>query len=143
MTPSRDIAATLPEFKQELVALARARGFDSLGVSDVDLSRDEARLQRWLDAGLHGEMGYMSRHGTKRTRPGELIPGTLRVMSARMNYFPAGGADGARDAHEALGDDQSGYVSRYALGRDYHKSLRHSLQALCDDVVARVGPMGY
>lgn len=143
MTPPSDNSTGLPALKQELEALARARGFDALGVADVDLSRDAGRLQRWLDAGLHGEMGYMSRHGTKRTRPGELVPGTLRVLSARMNYFPAGGTEGARDPHEALRDEQSGYVSRYALGRDYHKILRHSLQGLSDDIVARVGPMGY
>jgi epoxyqueuosine reductase len=155
MTPSRDNAARLPELKQELEAMARARGFDALGVADVELSRDAARLQRWLDAGLHGEMGYMSRHGTKRTRPDELVPGTLRVLSARMNYFPSSGpsagpsagpsegAEGARDAREALADEQSGYVSRYALGRDYHKILRNALQSLCDDIIARVGPMGY
>jgi epoxyqueuosine reductase len=130
---------TLNSLQQELESLARARGFDSLGVADVDLAIDASRLARWLDVGLHGEMGYMSRHGTKRTRPGELVPGTLRVLSARMNYWPAG----ARDAQDALADPQAGYVSRYALGRDYHKLLRNSLQSLAEDIVARVGPMGY
>jgi epoxyqueuosine reductase len=85
----------------------------------------------------------MARHGTKRTRPGELVPGTLRVLSARMNYWPPQGANGARDAYEALGDAHAGYVSRYALGRDYHKRLRASLQGLSEDIVARVGPMGH
>jgi epoxyqueuosine reductase len=131
-----------PDFnslKQELAGLARARGFEALGVAGVDLAIDASRLERWLDVGLHGEMGYMSKHGSKRTRPGELVPGTLRVLSARMNYWPPE----ARDAHETLRDEQSGYVSRYALGRDYHKLMRHSLQALSEDIVARVGPMGY
>jgi epoxyqueuosine reductase len=131
-----------PDFnslKQELEGLARARGFEALGVAGVDLAIDASRLERWLDVGLHGEMGYMSKHGSKRTRPGELVPGTLRVLSARMNYWPPE----ARDAHETLRDEQSGYVSRYALGRDYHKLMRHSLQALSEDIVARVGPMGY
>src|SRR5688572_31870806 len=116
-----------PDFnplKQELEGLARARGFEALGVAGVDLAIDAGRLDHWLDAGLHGEMGYMSKHGSKRTRPGELVPGTLRVLSARMNYWPPD----ARDAHETLRDEQSGYVSRYALGRDYHKLMRHSLQ---------------
>ena len=131
-----------PDFnplKQELEGLARARGFESMGVAGVDLAIDAGRLDHWLDAGLHGEMGYMSKHGSKRTRPGELVPGTLRVLSARMNYWPPD----ARDAHEALRDEQSGYVSRYALGRDYHKLMRHSLQSLAEDIGARVGPMGY
>jgi epoxyqueuosine reductase len=130
---------SLLALRDQLEALARARGFDALGVSDVALEVDAARLDRWLEAGLHGEMGYMSRHGTKRTRPGELVPGTLRVISVRMNYWPGE----ARDATEALGEDSVGYVSRYALGRDYHKRLRHSLQDLADDMVARVGPMGH
>jgi epoxyqueuosine reductase len=129
----------LRELRTELEALARARGFEALGVSDVELGVDAARLERWVDAGLHGEMGYMTRHGSKRTRPAELVPGTLRVLSARMNYWPAT----ARDAAEALADAQSGYVSRYAVGRDYHKRLRSSLQHLSEDMVARVGPMGY
>jgi epoxyqueuosine reductase len=130
---------SLHELKSQLARLASARGFEALGVSPVDISVDAARLGRWLDAGLHGEMGYMSKHGSRRTRPDELVPGTLRVLSARMNYWPPE----ARDAHEALADEHSGYVSRYALGRDYHKLLRHSLQGLADDIVARVGPMGY
>jgi epoxyqueuosine reductase len=143
MNPDANNHTRLMELKPRLEQLARARGFEALGVSDVDLSVDAARLDRWLEAGLHGEMGYMSKHGTKRSRPGELVPGTLRVLSARMNYWPPEGPDGARDAHEALADDQAGYVSRYALGRDYHKKLRNSLQDLADDMVAQVGPMGY
>jgi epoxyqueuosine reductase len=130
---------SLAELKSQLAQLAGARGFEALGVSPIDISVDAARLARWLDAGLHGEMGYMAKHGSRRTRPEELVPGTLRVLSARMNYWPPR----ARDAHEALADEDSGYVSRYALGRDYHKLLRHSLQGLADDIVARVGPMGY
>jgi epoxyqueuosine reductase len=136
---AQDAAPSLPELKMQLEQLARARGFEALGVSDVELSADAIRLGRWLDVGLHGEMGYMSKHGSKRTRPEELVPGTLRVLSARMNYWPPD----ARDAHEALADEGSGYVSRYALGRDYHKLLRNSLQDLSNDIVARVGPMGY
>jgi epoxyqueuosine reductase len=132
-------ADALSALKRELAELARARGFDALGVSDVALETDAARLDRWLDVGLHGEMGYMSRHGSKRTRPGELVPGTLRVLSARMNYWPAD----ARDALDALADDDTGYVSRYALGRDYHKRMRQALQHLATDIVARVGPMGH
>ena len=137
----------LASLKQELAALAAARGFDALGVSDVALGPDAAHLERWLEQGRHGEMDYMAKHGTRRTRPDELIPGTVRVLSARMNYWPSEGpADGpgdALDAGTALADPHIGYVSRYALGRDYHKVLRNALQGLADDIVARVGPMGY
>jgi epoxyqueuosine reductase len=125
--------------KGDLVSLARERGFDALGVSDVQLSVDAAHLDRWLGAGKHGEMGYMSKHGSRRTRPEELVPGTVRVLSARMNYWPGD----ARNADDALADPELGYVSRYALGRDYHKLMRNALQRLADDIVARVGPMGY
>ncbi|HUQ11778.1 MAG TPA: tRNA epoxyqueuosine(34) reductase QueG [Steroidobacteraceae bacterium] len=138
MTPSSDNGDS-GTLKQELTALARARGFEDLGVAGVDLAQDAERLERWLAAGMHGEMGYMSRHGTKRTRPDELVPGTLRVLSARMNYWPPG----SRDAREVLANPDSAYVSRYALGRDYHKLMRNALQALADDIVARVGSMGY
>jgi epoxyqueuosine reductase len=130
---------SLEALKAEMIGMAVARGFDALGVSDVDLEADAERLQRWLDHGLHGEMGYMSKHGSRRTHPEQLVPGTVRVLSARMNYWPAE----ARDAFEALHDTQGGYVSRYALGRDYHKILRNALQDLATGIIERVGPMGY
>jgi epoxyqueuosine reductase len=141
----------LAQLKQELAALAAARGFDALGVSDVALGVDAEHLERWLEQGRHGEMDYMARHGTRRTRPDELIPGTVRVLSARMNYWPSEAApDGstaapgaARPAADALADAQTGYISRYALGRDYHKVLRAALQGLADDMIRRVGPMGH
>jgi epoxyqueuosine reductase len=129
----------LPQLKDTLTALAKARGFDALGVSDVALDADAAHLESWLESGRHGEMEYMSRHGTRRTRPAELVPGTVRVLSARMNYWPGD----ARAAEEALQDPESGYVSRYALGRDYHKVLRHALQGLAQDIEAAIGAMGY
>ena len=143
MSPSATTSTELAALGSELVALARARGFDALGVAGVDLGADAAHLERWLEAGKHGEMGYMSKHGTRRTRPGELVPGTVRVLSARMNYWPAQGVGGAREAWEQLREPEGAYISRYALGRDYHKLLRHSLQGLADDIVGRVGPMGY
>ena len=137
--PPRMPPPDLNQLKNDLGALARARGFDALGVSDVALDVDAAHLERWLAQGKHGEMDYMARHGTRRTRPDELIPGTVRVLSARMNYWPSD----ARDATDALGNPSIGYVSRYALGRDYHKVLRNALQGLADDMIERVGPMGY
>jgi len=139
MTPVAETHETLFGIKDALLGLARERGFDALGVSDVAIPADAAHLQRWLNAGKHGEMGYMSKHGSRRTHPEELVPGTVRVLSARMNYWPGD----ARDAVQALGDPLLGYVSRYALGRDYHKVLRNALQGLADDIVGRVGPMGY
>jgi epoxyqueuosine reductase len=129
----------LAALRSRLDELARARGFEALGVADVVLDADAAYLDRWIDAGKHGEMTYMHKHGTKRSRPGELVPGTVRVLTARMNYWPGD----ARDADDALADPGIGYVSRYALGRDYHKVLRNALQGLADDIESAVGPMGY
>lgn len=125
--------------KREIAALAAARGFQQLGVANIDLGPDADHLEAWLAAGRHGEMGYMQRHGSKRTSPAELVPGTLTILSARMDYWPSD----ARDAHAVLADDHAGYVSRYALGRDYHKVLRNALQALADEIAARIGPFGY
>src|SRR5690348_12141172 len=131
--------ADLASLKRDLASLAAARGFDALGVSDVALGPDAEHLERWLAQGRHGEMDYMARHGTRRTRPDELIPGTVRVLSARMDYWP----ETHRSAGDTLADPDAAYVSRYALGRDYHKVLRNALQGLADDIVERVGPMGY
>lgn len=114
-------------------------GFADVGVAHLDLLADERRLDAWLAAGLHGEMSYMARHGTKRSRPDELIPGTLSVISARMDYWPAD----ARPADEVLGDASLGYVSRYAMGRDYHKVLRKALAQLAEALEARVGAFGH
>jgi len=118
---------------------ARELGFANTGISGVDLDEDEAHLQRWLDEGHHGEMDYMARHGNKRTRPAELEPGTQRVISVRMDYIPPGTAN----AWEVLGDAQAGYVSRYALGRDYHKLMRGRLQKLAERIRGVVGDFGY
>jgi epoxyqueuosine reductase len=115
---------------------ARQLGFDAIGVATVELSDDEARLQGWLAAGMHGEMQYMARHGLRRSRPDELQPGTIRVISARMNYWPAG----AHPAEAVLSDASLAYVSRYALGRDYHRVMRPALQKLADYVAEIAGP---
>jgi epoxyqueuosine reductase len=114
-------------------------GFAHIGVANVDLADDEAHFVDWLRAGFHGEMRYMSKHGSKRSRPAELVPGTVSCISARMDYWPADAAD----AQAALGDGTVAYISRYALGRDYHKLMRHRLQALCDRIAGAVGPFGY
>jgi epoxyqueuosine reductase len=143
MNPPAPTAEDLGKLKQDLAALARGRGFDAIGVSGVRLGADVSHFTRWLGAGLHGEMDYMWKHGSRRTHPEELVPGTVRVLSARMNYWPPEGPSGGADAWQTLSDGTRGYISRYALGRDYHKILRHSLQGLADDLVRRIGHMGY
>ena len=112
----------------------RELGFAAVGIADCDLGAAEAGLQAWLAQGFHGEMDYMAAHGTKRSRPPELVPGTLRIISARLDYFPP-----AADPHAVLNDAEAAYVSRYALGRDYHKVLRNRLQALAEKISATVG----
>jgi epoxyqueuosine reductase len=134
MNPADD----LRELRARLDARARTLGFDALGVADVDLAVDEERLQEWLAQDRHGEMEYMRRHGLKRTRPALLVPGTLRVVSARMSYWPAQ----AQPAAEVLADTSQAYVSRYALGRDYHKVLRRALRALANELADLAGPHG-
>jgi epoxyqueuosine reductase len=135
-TPTR---AELEELARTIKRLGRELGFAKLGIADTALDEDEALLDRWLAAGRHGEMAYMQRHGTKRSRPAELVPGTVRVISARMNYWQPGAAD----ARQTLADASKGYIARYALGRDYHKVLRVRLQKLADAVTARIGAFGY
>lgn len=110
-------------------------GFQHVGIADADLSAAEPRLIEWLDAGFHGDMDYMAKHGTKRSRPVELVPGTLRVIAARMNYWP----DEARESWSVIGEPDRAYVSRYALGRDYHKVMRGRLQQLAERIEAAAG----
>ena len=117
----------------------RELGFDAVAIAGTDLARDEARLIEWLGRGWHGEMDYMARHGARRARPAELVPGTVSVITARLNYTPAH----ARNAWDTLEDPSSAFVSRYALGRDYHKVLRAKLQALADRMTAELGPFHY
>jgi epoxyqueuosine reductase len=125
--------------KRSLAAGARALGFGQLGVANVEIPEDEQHLLRWLDAGFHGEMDYMRKHGAMRSRPQELAPGTVRVLSVRMDYWPAEAAD----AQAVLADSTLGYVSRYALGRDYHKIMRPALARLAQDLCASIGQFGY
>jgi len=129
----------LNEVKRELASGAAALGFAAIGVASIEIPEDERHLLRWLDEGFHGEMDYMERHGVMRSRPQQLAPGTVRVVSARMDYWPAG----ARDAEEVLADPAAGYVSRYAVGRDYHKILRRALATLAQQLQARIGSFGY
>ncbi len=114
-------------------------GFQGVGISDVNLEDAEPRLLEWLRAGFHGDMDYMAKHGVKRARPAELIPGTVRVIAARMNYM----ADAPAASWPLLEDGARAYISRYALGRDYHKVLRARLQRLAERIESVAGFHGH
>ena len=109
-------------------------GFQAVGIADCDLSSAEPRLLDWLAQGWHGEMHYMARHGTRRARPAELVPGTLRAICCRMNYAAA-----LDDEWQALDDGRRAYVARYARGRDYHRLMRTRLRNLAARVAKQVG----
>ena len=117
----------------------RELGFDQVGIADLNLEEHEAHLLNWLKQDRHGEMDYMQRHGVRRSRPQELVPGTQRVISVRLNYLP----HGLDHAEQALAESGRGYVSRYALGRDYHKVLRGRLRSLVRQIEEVAGPFGY
>ena len=125
------LADSIKEWGREL-------GFQQVGITGVDLGEHEAHLERWLAAGYHGEMDYMAAHGSKRSHPEQLVPGTLRVVSLRMDYLPG-------DTHmaEQLAHPEKAYVSRYALGRDYHKLIRKRLQQLAERIQKVIGPFGF
>ena len=135
--PAFDQAA-LEALAQRLKALAREAGFQRAGISDVVLGEDEAHLRDWLAQGLHGSMHWMAQHGDKRSRPAELLPGTVRVLSVGMDY----GRE-PEEAWENLRAHERAYVARYALGRDYHKLMRQRLQRLADRVANEIGPFGF
>lgn len=126
-----ELALNIKQWGKEL-------GFQQVGICDVDLKQHEAQLQRWLDAGYHGEMDWMARHGMMRARPDELLPGTIRVISVRMNYLPpeAGFA-------QTLKQPELAYISRYSLGRDYHKLIRNRLKQLGQRIEQAAGAFGY
>jgi epoxyqueuosine reductase len=117
---------------------AKELGFAQAGICDTDLTLEEARLQQWLDQGMHGEMAYMAEHGMMRARPTELLPGTLRVISVRMDYLPPAAAFATN-----LADPTQAYISRYALGRDYHKLIRSRLKQLGERIEQQLGAFGY
>jgi epoxyqueuosine reductase len=123
----------------DIKAWGKALGFQYIGITDTDLSAAEPRYREWLEQGFHGAMDYMAKHGSKRTRPGELVPGTVRVISVRMDYRPPE----TRDSWEVMENADQAFISRYALGRDYHKVLRARLQQLCDRMAGAIGEFGY
>lgn len=117
----------------------KALGFQQVGITDIKLTEDEQHFLNWLNDGMHGEMQYMQRHGIKRSRPSDLLPGTIRVISVRMDYFPPD----ATHPKTVLGDSSLAYISRYAMGRDYHKLIRSRLQQLADNIKVAVGRFNY
>lgn len=119
---------------QRIRGWASELGFQQLGITGVDLGEHPEYLQRWLDAGYHGDMDYMTRHGDKRTHPEQLVPGTLRVLSLRMDYLPGGA-----DAEAVLASSEKAYISRYTLGRDYHKLVRKRLAQLARRIETEAG----
>lgn len=133
-----DSPPDLAQLAQSIKDWGRELGFQQVGITDVNLGEHEAHLQRWLDAGYQGEMDYMAAHGSKRSHPDELVPGTLRVVSLRMDYLP-----GDTRMTERLAQPEQAYVSRYALGRDYHKLVRKRLQQLAERIQAVIGPFGH
>lgn len=135
-----DLAALARTIKQ----WGRELGFAEVRIADVDLSHMEAPLQAWLDAGYQGEMDYMASHGMKRARPAELVPGTVRAISARMNYLPpALGADWREREAAREADPTAAVISVYARGRDYHKVMRSRLQQLAERIKGEIGDFGY
>lgn len=126
------------ELANKIKQWGKELGFQQVGITDVDLSEHEAQLQRWLDAGYHGSMDWMARHGMMRARPQELHPGTIRVISVRMDYLPPEAQFASN-----LSDPTQAYISRYSLGRDYHKLIRNQLKKLGQRIEEEVGELGY
>jgi epoxyqueuosine reductase len=138
LSPAPSPAADPAALALRIKALAREAGFQRCGIADVSLGADETHLRDWLAQGLYGSMEWMALHGDKRSRPAELIPGTVRVISVGLDY----GRD-PTEAWDTLADGTRAYVARYALGRDYHKLMRNRLQQLADRIAAEIGPFGH
>ena len=113
-------------------------GFAEIGITDTDLSSAETEHQAWINKGFHGDMDYMAKHGTKRTRPADLVPNTVRVITARLDYLPPA----AKESWDVIQDGKQAFISRYALGRDYHKVMRQKLQKLCDKIADNMEDFG-
>jgi epoxyqueuosine reductase len=139
MDALKDTNTDLAALASQIKAWGTELGFQQVAIANIELPADAQHLTDWLAQNRHGAMGYMARHGEKRWRPEQLVPGTLRAITVRMDYWP----EHARDADEVLATPQLAYVSRYALGRDYHKLLRARLAALATRIDAAAGPRGH
>ena len=129
----------LNQLAQNIKLWGKELGFDEVGITDIDLSEHEQHLDKWIEKGMHGNMDYMHKHGRKRTQPDKLVKGTRRVISVRMDYAPAD----IRSAEKILNQDKTAYISRYALGRDYHKVLRNRLKKLAQKINSEIGEFGF
>lgn len=132
-------SSQLSELAAKIKGWGLEEGFDAVGIADIELSQHEQYLQKWLSEGMHGEMGYMHKHGTKRSHPEELVVGTKRVISCRLDYAP----HDIESAESILEKDQLAYISRYALGRDYHKVMRAKLKRLAKRIELHAGEFAY
>jgi epoxyqueuosine reductase len=139
MLAEPNIAIDFEQLARQIKHWGAELGFQRVAITDTELDQHETHLLNWLARGRHGTMDYMARHGTRRSRPAELVPGTMRIVSVRLNYWPPGGAG----AEQVLDAPELAYVSRYALGRDYHGLMRKRLQRLADRIEAVTGPFGY
>lgn len=126
------------QLSQDIKQWAKKFGFQQASIADLDLSQAEKNLREWIAKGFHGTMHYMEKHGTKRTRPAELIPGTVSVITLRMNYLPPD-----IKTLDLLAQSDKAYLARYSLGRDYHKLIRKRLQKLAKHIDQRIGPFAY
>jgi epoxyqueuosine reductase len=135
LTNTNDLTALAADIKRWGLDL----GFADIGVSDVNLADAEKLHQAWIKKGFHGDMDYMAKHGTKRTRPADLVPNTVRVITARLDYLPPK----ARASWDVINNGEQAFISRYALGRDYHKVMRQKLQKLCDKIALEVPDFEY
>ena len=128
-----------PQLLQQITDWSLELGFQQLGVSDIELSEHEKHLENWIASGYHGEMDYMHKHGSKRSHPEELVKNTCRVISVRMDYMPPD----CELSDSVLENSELGFISRYALGRDYHKVMRNRLQKLATKISDKIGDFGY
>ncbi len=136
---SADTAIDTSQFRQQVIDWATELGFAKTGFTNTELGEHEARLLNWLACGYHGEMSYMQRHADLRLKPADLHDGTISIISVCMNYYP----EQTTDPWQIIEDPTLGYVSRYALGRDYHKLMRKRLQALARKIETHTGAFGY
>jgi len=130
-------------FVEKIRAFGFSLGFSQIGITTADISEAEPAFLAWLEKGFNGEMAFMSKHGTKRTRPAELLPGTLSIVSASMNYLPNSDESWIDREWESLNQPEQGVISVYARGRDYHKVLRQRLQELANFMERELNPLGY